>query len=179
MIVINNILMKHLSRPDAYNIRMGMNINILQHYAAVSEHHDETVKSNIDELCNSNQCMHTYTFNNQTCINNRYSEYRHNSKNIWIGSRVSWMFILIYVMLRNMLVVNATDPLCDIIAATNIQSISGYSQWSCTTAGVTSTAPCTSPLWNGIACTGNSIIVVSISNNGLTGKFDLHRHEHK
>ena len=148
------------------------------------DHHNKTtarvenvviVNESIHEIYVIHHSMSPTNKHQMYSNNNRYSDY-HN--NIWSFNRVSWIFILIYVISRITLLVKA-DPMCDIIAATNIQSISGYSQWSCTTAGVTSTAPCTSPLWNGIACTGNSIIVVSISNNGLTGKFDLHRHEHK
>ena len=60
--------------------------------------------------------------------------------------------------------------LCGLIAATNIQTISGYSQWSCTAIGAPLTPPCTSsPVWNGLACAGNNAISLSVSNVGLTG----------
>ena len=64
---------------------------------------------------------------------------------------------------------NQDIGLCGMMTATNIQSITGYSQWSCTTAGITSTTPCASPVWNGLACTGSSIISVTVGNIGLTG----------
>ena len=59
--------------------------------------------------------------------------------------------------------------MCDIIAATNIQSITGYSQWSCTTAGVTSTPPCTAPMWAGLSCSGSTVISISAPSIGIVG----------
>ena len=59
------------------------------------------------------------------------------------------------------------DPLCDLIAATNIQSYSYFNQWSCTNAGVTSTPPCTAP-WTGLSCSGSTIDLITVSG-ALTG----------
>ena len=59
--------------------------------------------------------------------------------------------------------------LCGLIAATNIQSISGYSQWSCTTGGYTSTSPCTSPMWPGVSCVGSNVVSMNIGSLGVTG----------
>ena len=59
--------------------------------------------------------------------------------------------------------------LCGMIAATNIQSISGYSRWSCSVIGYTSSTPCLSPVWPGISCIGIDVIAITISNLGLTG----------
>ena len=64
---------------------------------------------------------------------------------------------------------NQEIGLCGLIAATNIQTISGYSQWSCTTGGYTSTAPCTSPVWAGISCNGIDVVSISIGGVGVTG----------
>ena len=58
------------------------------------------------------------------------------------------------------------DPICDIIAATNIQS--KQSQWSCTTAGVTSTPPCAAP-WSGVTCSGSTVITINLDSSGITG----------
>ena len=170
----NNCRRKYLIESSICNIIMSMK---LKYYATVSEYHDEIVKSNINELCNSNQCMNTYTFNNQVSninnTNNTNNGWSRN-KNILRGSRISWVFILICVMACNILLVKA-DPMCDIIAATNIQSISGYSQWSCTTGGFTSTAPCTSPVWNGLVCTGNNVVSITLNNFGLTGILNIYK----
>ena len=59
--------------------------------------------------------------------------------------------------------------LCGLIAATNIQSISGYSQWSCTTGGFTSTTPCLSPVWPGVTCSGTVVVGINFDLVGLTG----------
>ena len=64
---------------------------------------------------------------------------------------------------------NQSVGLCGFIAATNIHNISGYSQWSCTTTGVTTTNPCS---WSGITCDGRNN-VVSIGIYGLKGRHDL------
>ena len=71
------------------------------------------------------------------------------------------------------LVTAIPNPLCDIIAATNIQVITGYSQWSCNTAGVTSTTPCNTPVWPGVSCTLSNVVAISVSSIGLTGKIVL------
>ena len=63
----------------------------------------------------------------------------------------------------------AADPLCDIISASNIRTISGYSQWSCTTAGVASTGYCVVPVWTGLICTGATVVSINISNIGIAG----------
>ena len=59
--------------------------------------------------------------------------------------------------------------LCGLVAATNVQSKSGYSQWSCTTGGYTSTSPCASPVWPGIVCSGNIVIWLNLYSLGLIG----------
>ena len=59
--------------------------------------------------------------------------------------------------------------LCGFIAATNIQSLSGYSQWSCTTLGVTTTSPCVQPYWTGLNCSGINVVSIVLKNISLTG----------
>ena len=59
--------------------------------------------------------------------------------------------------------------LCAFIAATNIQSITAYSQWSCTTAGITSTNPCGSSVWQGVTCSGVNVLSIRMSGIGLIG----------
>ena len=63
------------------------------------------------------------------------------------------------------------NALCGLIAATNIQSVSGYSQWSCSTAGYTSTNPCT---WPGLSCNGMNVVSIYINNIGLSGISYVH-----
>ena len=62
------------------------------------------------------------------------------------------------------------NGLCGLIAATNIHAKTGYSQWSCTTAGYTSSAPCLSPVWPGVSCVGINVVSISIINFALAGK---------
>ena len=64
---------------------------------------------------------------------------------------------------------NQEISLCGLIAATNIQSITGYSQWSCTTFGHTSTVPCNSPVWPGLICSGGNPISMSVNGLGISG----------
>ena len=59
--------------------------------------------------------------------------------------------------------------LCGFIAATNIQSISGYSQWSCSVFGISSAAACTAPIWAGITCSGGNVVSIIAVSVGLTG----------
>ena len=59
--------------------------------------------------------------------------------------------------------------LCGLIAATNIHSISGYSQWSCASSGYTATNPCLSPVWNGLSCNGINVNSVNFANIVLSG----------
>ena len=54
--------------------------------------------------------------------------------------------------------------LCGMIAASNIQSVSGYSQWSCASGGYTSTNPCSSPVWPGLGCSGGIVVSLSVFN---------------
>ena len=61
------------------------------------------------------------------------------------------------------------NGLCGLIAATNIQSISGYSQWSCATAGYTSSTPCLSPVWPGVSCSGITMVSLAVYSLGLSG----------
>ena len=59
--------------------------------------------------------------------------------------------------------------LCGLISATNIHSISGYSQWSCSTGGYTTSTPCLSPVWPGLSCAGINVVSVNLNALGVTG----------
>ena len=59
--------------------------------------------------------------------------------------------------------------LCGLISATNIHSISGYSQWSCSTGGYTTSTPCLSPVWPGLSCAGINVVSVNLNSLGVTG----------
>ena len=78
--------------------------------------------------------------------------------------------LIVAILCLSFFVVIEADPMCDFIAATNIQSRTGYSQWSCTTAGITSTPPCSSPIWPGLTCSGSNVLSIIIVNQGLYGK---------
>ena len=61
--------------------------------------------------------------------------------------------------------------LCGLIAATDVSSISGYSKWSCTTGGFTSTTPClTGLVWPGLSCVGLNIVALNVTTKAMTGK---------
>ena len=60
------------------------------------------------------------------------------------------------------------SAICGFIAATNIESISTHTMWSCNANGVTSTDPC-SPGWSGISCSGSAVDNLGLGNIGLTG----------
>lgn len=82
------------------------------------------------------------------------------------------LFSLLYNSLNIKLVItqsNQEKGLCGLIKATNIESI--YTEWSCTTVGVTVTDPCRSNyMWTGLKCSNKKIISININNIGLTGK---------
>ena len=65
------------------------------------------------------------------------------------------------------------NALCGLIAATNIHLVSGYSQWSCTTAGFTSTNPCSqySGVWLGLSCNGMNVVSINLYGLGISGVF--------
>ena len=64
---------------------------------------------------------------------------------------------------------NQEIGICGLIAATNIQSIAGYSQWSCTTLGHTSSNPCSAPVWPGMTC--GAYATLSLGGIRLSGSY--------
>ena len=64
---------------------------------------------------------------------------------------------------------NQESGLCGLVAATNINTLSGYSMWACTASGYAASTPCNSPVWNGIGCIGGNVVYISVSSVGLTG----------
>ena len=62
------------------------------------------------------------------------------------------------------------SAICSFIAATDIESISTHTMWSCTTDGITSTDPC-SPAWSGVTCSGGSIVSLDLNSVGVAGIF--------
>ena len=60
------------------------------------------------------------------------------------------------------------EGLCGFVAATDINLVSGYSMWACTSDGVTQSNPC-SPEWNGLMCTGSNVSSINLRDIGLTG----------
>ena len=81
----------------------------------------------------------------------------------------SWRIIVIWFILTLLCPTVQADPLCDIIAATNLQSKASYSQWSCSASGTTSTSPCSSPVWTGLTCSGSTILSLNLNSAGITG----------
>ena len=110
-------------------------------------------------------------------------KHQHKSKNknkllkrfvpVPVLSHILMIFILI-CWLPSLL--NATpqdNALCGFIAATDVQSRSGYGMWSCTDDGFTSADPC-SPVWLGITCdspTLSYIMGIDLQSIGLAGIF--------
>ena len=64
--------------------------------------------------------------------------------------------------------------LCGLIASTNIQSISGYGQWSCSSLGYTSTNPCAASIWPGLTCNGVNVVSINFFNLGILGSVYLY-----
>lgn len=58
------------------------------------------------------------------------------------------------------------DPICGFVAASNIENIPGYSNWSCTINGSTASDVCA---WDGIVCSEGLISSISLSNQDLFG----------
>ena len=61
--------------------------------------------------------------------------------------------------------------LCGIVAATLINTIIGFSMWSCTTLGYASSSICS---WNGVICIGSNVVSISLDNIGLSGMMQLY-----
>ena len=61
------------------------------------------------------------------------------------------------------------DGLCSLIAATNIESLTNYDEWSCDTDGLASTDPCNVTKWTGIACIEGFINSISLNVTDMTG----------
>ena len=171
--IIINVRLRQTKRKYENHFRMiSTSLNILKNTLSDGSYNNKNEEYNASYIIN--ESYHIYNKGNvltttrnrkHTCINsNRYSVYGHNT---WSVNRVSWLVIvIIYVMICNLVVVKA-DPLCDIVAATNIQSF--RSLWSCTTAGVASTPPCTPPVWTGITCTGGTVTMINFVSVGITG----------
>ena len=99
-------------------------------------------------------------------LRNIERKYCNNSKIPISYYRSHRVMMLMIILLSHCFPAFATNSFCDIIAATNIQSV--YSQWSCTTTGATSTAPCTTP-WTGLICSGSNPISINFGGLGITG----------
>ena len=92
-------------------------------------------------------------------------------------NNITWRFtcawrMLLVLMVMCLIPAVKADPICDIIAATNIESV--FTQWSCTTNGTTSTDPCMSPVWDGVTCTGDNIVAIAMDNSSLTGEYVIY-----
>ena len=83
------------------------------------------------------------------------------------GNCVTWRFVTLFLFILSLLCpIIKADPMCDIIGATNIQTI--QNQWSCTTTGATTTNPCTTS-WSGVGCSGSNIVSINIDSFGVSG----------
>jgi Leucine-rich repeat (LRR) protein len=86
-----------------------------------------------------------------------------------------WDLLLLLCVLHIVCSQTSTDvALCGFIAATNIHSLSEYSQWSCSASGITDSDPCSAPVWLGLTCSGSSVSQLSVNavsgiGGGLTG----------
>jgi len=63
------------------------------------------------------------------------------------------------------------DALCDIIAATNIETIGAFSKWSCTNSHVPVTDPCTDQ-WEYLNCASSEVVYLFLSSSDLTGMYE-------
>ena len=61
-----------------------------------------------------------------------------------------------------------TQIICNIVAATNINSITSYTVWSCTS-NVPATAICETTPWIGVTCSSGAVTGFKLSTIGLTG----------
>ena len=86
-----------------------------------------------------------------------------------MGALISVLFLMFtsYVVAQT----GQDNALCGFIAATNIQSIFGYSTWTCYVNGTTAFNPCNG--WSGVTCNGNSVDTINLDYVGLSGK-NLH-----
>ena len=81
-----------------------------------------------------------------------------------IRSTPSHRTILVFLLLLLCSFANGSiNSLCAIVAATNIHSLSGYSQWSCSVTGVPATTPCTAPIWGGLKCSGSNVVSIVVN----------------
>ena len=61
------------------------------------------------------------------------------------------------------------DALCGLIAATNIESLTNYNEWSCDTDGFTITDPCAIIVWDGVICNDGYVSSVNLESITLSG----------
>ena len=90
------------------------------------------------------------------------------------GARNTLIGILFFILVYLCPVITSNPTaqdigLCGFIAATNVGSKSGYSQWSCTTGGTASSSPCLTPVWPGVSCNGTVVGGINLSSLGVTG----------
>ena len=83
-----------------------------------------------------------------------------------ISSKTLWKFVILWIFCLLCPLVRAS-PLCDIIAATNIQPTLPH--WACVS-GVPGSNPCTGS-WYGVGCNGSTIDSISIDGINTAVRF--------
>mgnify|MGYP003386732202 CR=1 FL=1 len=59
------------------------------------------------------------------------------------------------------------DGICSFVAATNINSVTNYDEWTCDTDMLTDTDPCSGP-WTGVTCSGSYVSAITMFNSATT-----------
>ena len=76
--------------------------------------------------------------------------------------------LVVIVFLFQLLLTSPMDFVCGMIGSTNVHALN--TDWSCTTAGVSTTNPCY-PAWTGVTCSGGNIVAIQVTAGGkLSGK---------
>eukprot|EP01041_Mallomonas_annulata_P003055 gene3055-5988_t len=74
--------------------------------------------------------------------------------------------VLFYLVFLFSICVKASDPICDLIAATSISTLSNpLTNWGACNLGLSLIDPCSLPNWQGLTCSGTDVI--SINFNGI------------
>ena len=99
----------------------------------------------------------------------------------WVSGGRSWtaflccIFCAILVHLSPSVAQTTQEvSVCSFTGATNINSLSSFDEWACTSGGVPLTDPCTPAAWTGIVCSsgGGDIISIQITSKNLEGMYD-------
>ena len=79
---------------------------------------------------------------------------------------IAMLLVLIFCSILGVLYANQSTGMCDIVASTDIASVTGYTMWACTIEGSPTSNLCT---WEGVSCVSGDITSIDIGSLSISG----------